>query len=146
MSPTPPKHAPRTSDTPHGRSVPIEELVDPALFGDGTKTPHPYKLRDALPPGWILEPDLKHARRDRRVLAGGGWVLVIGMISFGTVAFFIFRDAFPKGFGGFLRLGAMLAIVLLAGGIVGPMVTRIVQGPSKKGTKSTSPPKDQGRT
>lgn len=151
MSPSHETSGSGPDETPHGRRVPIEQLVDPALFGDGTKTPHPYKLRDALPAGWILEPDLKHARRDRRLLAGGGWVLVIGMVSFGTVAFFIFRDAFPKGIGAYLRLGGMLAILLLAGGVVGPLVTRALTQKSGRGESSdrsapSASSDDQGRT
>lgn len=123
-------------EIPWGARVPLEDLIDPEILGDGSKPVHPYKLRDALPNGWILEPDLKHARRDRRLLAGGGWVLVVGLVSFGSVAFLIFRDAFPRGPGAFLRLFGLLAIVLLAGGIVGPIVTRAL----------TTTRKDQGRS
>lgn len=126
-------HEPEPEDVPLGRRVPIEQLVDPAVLGDGSRPVHPYKLRDALPPGWILEPDLKHARRDRRLLAGGGWVLVIGMVSFGSVALMLWRDTFPKGIGPYLRLGGLLAVILLVGGFVAPMITRaLTRGPGRR--------------
>ena len=72
----------------------------------------------------VLDEDGLHARRDLRVLARDGWVLVIGLILFGAAGFFLFWDSFPRGWRGVGRFGLLLLLVLFAGGIAGPMITR----------------------
>jgi len=104
--------------------VPIEQLVDLETLGRGGRPPTPKELREALPPGWVLDEDGKTARRDLRVLAKDGWVLVIGLVCFGAAGIGLFWKAFPRGWGGFLRFGILIAVVLIAGGLVAPMITR----------------------
>ncbi|MDA1264381.1 MAG: hypothetical protein O2816_04805 [Planctomycetota bacterium] len=104
--------------------VPIEQLVDLGSLRSDSQRPTPKQIREALPPGWVLEQDGLHARRDLRVLARDGWVLVIGLVLFGGAGFFLFYDSFPRGWRGIGRFGFLVALILLAGGIVGPMVTR----------------------
>lgn len=104
--------------------VPIEQLVDlESLRSDGQR-PTPKQIREALPAGWVLDEDGQHARRDLRVLARDGWVLVVGLISFGIAGFFLFYDSFPRGWAGIARFGVLILLVLFAGGIAGPMITK----------------------
>lgn len=104
--------------------VPVEQLVDVDALGSGGRPPTPKELRQALPPGWALDEDGKTARRDLRVLAKDGWVLVIGLVCFGAAGIGLFYQAFPRGWGGVLRFGALIFVVLIAGGLVAPMITR----------------------
>ena len=104
--------------------VAIEELVDLARVGPGTRRPTPREIRAALPRGWVLEEDGLHARRDVRVLFREGWVLALGLVSFGAAALGFFWWSAPRGAGGFVRFAVAVALVLLAGGVVGPLVTR----------------------
>ena len=62
--------------------------------------------------------------RDLRVLASDGWVLVIGLVLFGAAGFYLFWDSFPRGWQGLGRFGMLILLVLFAGGIAGPMITR----------------------
>lgn len=104
--------------------VPIEQLVDvERLHAEGAR-PTPKQLREALPPGWLLDEDGRHARRDLRVLARDGWVLVVGLVCFGAAGLAFFYETFPKGGRGLLRFVALVVVVLLAGGFVAPMITR----------------------
>jgi hypothetical protein len=103
---------------------PIEELVDlESLSGEG-RDPSPRAIREALPPGWVLDEDGKTARRDLRILAREGWVLALGLIIFGGATIVLFMETFPKGWKGVGRAGLLIVVVLVAGGFVGPLVTR----------------------
>jgi hypothetical protein len=104
--------------------VPIDQLLDLDALGTDGRAPSPKQLREALPPGWVLDEDGRHARRDLRVLARDGWVLVIGLVLFGAAGFFLFWDSFPRGWRGVSRFGVLILLLLFAGGVVGPMVTR----------------------
>lgn len=104
--------------------VPLEQLVDLAALRRGEREPTPQRLREALPPGWVLDEDPRYARRDLRVLARDGWVLVLGLVSFGTIAAGLFYNTFPRGLRGIGFFVALVVVVLLAGGLVGPMITR----------------------
>lgn len=104
--------------------VPIEQLVDLSSLRDDGASPTPKQIREALPAGWVLDEDGRHARRDLRVLARDGWVLVLGLVLFGGAGFFLFYDSFPKGWRGVGRFGVLILLVLFAGGIAGPMITR----------------------
>ncbi len=107
--------------------VPLEELVDlDALRAEGGE-PTPRRLREALPPGWVLDADGRSARRDLRILARDGWVLVIGLVLFGLAGFFLFWDSFPRGWRGLGRFALLIALVLFAGGIAGPLITKAVK-------------------
>lgn len=109
--------------------VPIEELIEPShlaeLTRDGRK-PAPRELRAALPRGWALDDDGRHVHRDARLLFREGWILIVGLVIFGTLGGLFLVDAVPRGWRGALNLLMLLGIVLLAGGVVGPMVTRAV--------------------
>jgi hypothetical protein len=63
-------------------------------------------------------------RRDGRLLFRDGWMLVLFMICFGAAAAGIFWWSAPRGAAGWIRFGVALGTVLLAGGIVAPIVTR----------------------
>ena len=107
--------------------VPIEDLVDLAALRDDGRDPTPTQLRQALPAGWVLDEDGRHARRDLRVLARDGWVLLIGLVLFGAAGFFLFWDSFPRGWRGLGRFAVLIALVLFAGGLAGPMITRALK-------------------
>ncbi len=103
---------------------PIEELVDLESLSREGRAPSPRAIREALPPGWVLDEDGKTARRDLRILAREGWVLALGLVLFGGAAIVLFMETFPKGWRGAGRAALLIVAVLLPGGIVGPLVTR----------------------
>ncbi|MCB9915711.1 MAG: hypothetical protein H6828_11265 [Planctomycetes bacterium] len=107
--------------------VPVEELVDVAALGEDGRPPHPARLRAALPRGWVLEDDGKHARRDLRLFFREGWILLVGLVSFGAIALATFWSVFPAGMAGLLRFLGLVVVLLLVGGVVGPMITRALQ-------------------
>jgi len=78
----------------------------------------------ALPPGWVLEPDGRTARRDGRLLHRHGLVLVVGLVAFGAAAVGLFWSTFPRGWAGVGRAVVLLGVLLLAGGLIAPAVTR----------------------
>lgn len=104
--------------------VPVSELVDLDAIGPGHRPPTPAELRAALPRGWVLEPDGEHARRDTRLFFREGWILLVGLLVFGGISLVLFWQTFPSGWRGITRAIGLILFVLLAGGIVGPMVTR----------------------
>lgn len=104
--------------------VPVEQLVDLEALRDDGRPPTPKQIREALPPGWVLDEDGRHARRDLRVLARDGWVLVLGLVCFGAAGIGLFWQTFPRGWSGIARFVTLLAIVLVAGGLVAPGITR----------------------
>ncbi len=104
--------------------VPVSDLVDLDALSQGGRPPTPHRIREALPPGWVLDEDGTTARRDLRVLARDGWVLLIGLVCFGVAGLAFFWEVFPSGWAGVLRLGVLLVAVLLAGGLVAPTITR----------------------
>lgn len=107
--------------------VPVEQLVDlDRLRADG-RAPTPKEIREALPPGWVLDEDGRHARRDLRVLARDGWVLVVGLVCFGAAGLGMFWQTFPSGWRGVGRFAVLIVVVLLAGGLVAPGITRALQ-------------------
>jgi hypothetical protein len=106
------------------RRVPIEDLIDPAWLAEQGREPSPARLRAALPRGWVLEEDLRHARRDARLLFREGWILLTGLFVFGTAAAGLFYLTFPRGWAGLTRAGILLLVLILLGGLVAPMITR----------------------
>lgn len=119
--------------------VPIEELVDLEALTEDGRPPHPARLRAALPRGWVLEDDHLHARRDLRLFFREGWILIVGLLVFGGLGLLTFWSVFPAGIAGLLRFVALIVVVLLIGGVVGPMVTRAVLGSEKGGGKPKGP-------
>ena len=104
--------------------VPIEELIDvDALSVDG-HAPTARSLRAALPRGWALSDDHEHAYRDARLLFREGWILIVGLVVFGSVGGAFLWGAMPRGWLGAVRLLALVLIVLAIGGVVGPLITR----------------------
>ena len=104
--------------------VPIEQLVDLPALTKGGRRPSPKALREALPAGWVLDDDGRTARRDLRVLARDGWVLLLGLVCFGAIALGLFWSTFPRGWAGIGRFLMLVVIVILAGGLAAPMITR----------------------
>lgn len=127
-----PDHAPALAPGPDPghdhdhdpRVVHVSELVDLDATGPSHRPPTPAELRAALPRGWVLEPDAEHARRDARLFFREGWILLVGLLVFGGVSLALFWQTFPSGWRGVMRLAALIAVVLLAGGVVAPMITR----------------------
>lgn len=113
-------------DDPRAERLPLRELIDLEALRAQGREPSPARLRRALPPGWVLEPDGLHARRDTRVLFRDSWVLLLGLVSFGAAGLGLFWWSFPRGWGGVARAAVLLAAVLLLGGLVAPLVTRAV--------------------
>ena len=66
-------------------------------------------------------------RKARRLFYDEGWVLLIGLIAFGAAALGLFWMVLPSGPAGFLRLAAMAGVLLLCGGLIGPLVTRAIR-------------------
>jgi len=113
--------------------VHVSELVDLDKVGPGHRPPTPAELRAALPRGWVLEPDGENARRDVRLFFREGWILIVGLVVFGGVVAAMFWQTFPRGLAGVLRLLVLVGLVLLAGGVVGPMITGALnQGTGQK--------------
>ena len=72
-----------------------------------------------------LEPaPLKSAIRDRRLFHRGSWILVLGLVCFGAAAVGLFWQTFPRGARGITRALTLLAILLVLGGVVAPVVSR----------------------
>lgn len=112
------------------RRVPIEELLEPARLAELGDPPHPARLRAFLPRGWVPDDDdPRFARRDLRLLFREGWMLALLLVVFGTVGGLFLIGAAPRGWRGVLQLLGLLAVVALAGGIAGPMITRALRGP-----------------
>jgi hypothetical protein len=106
------------------RQVPVAELIELERVGPGHRPPTPAELRAALPRGWVLETDGTTARSDLRLLFSEAWVLVLGLVTFGAVGLGFLWGAFPRGAGGVVRFAVLVGVVLLAGGVVGPLITR----------------------
>jgi hypothetical protein len=104
--------------------VPVSELVDLERLGPGNRAPTLPEIRAALPRGWVLEDDGVTARRDARLFFREGWILIAGLVIFGAAGIALFYTTFPSGWRGVARFAAMLGILLVAGGVVAPRITR----------------------
>ncbi|MEM7308545.1 MAG: hypothetical protein AAF682_17820 [Planctomycetota bacterium] len=107
-----------------GERVPVSELVDLARVRADGRPPTPREIRAALPRGWTLDEDGEHARRDLRLFFREGWILLLGLVLFGTLGGAFLIDAMPRGWAGAGRLVVLVGIVVLIGGVVGPIITR----------------------
>ena len=106
------------------RRVHFDELVDRSrIRGDG-RPPTPAELRAALPRGWKLDDDGEHAVRDLRLFFSQGWVLICGLVMFGAAVVGLFATTLPRGGRAFVRIALLLAVLLVIGGLIGPLVTR----------------------
>lgn len=122
--PTPP---PTPAEARLGDRVPIEQLVDLTALSEDGQPPSKRALRAALPRGWVLEEDGRHARKDLRLLFREGWILVVGLIVFGSAGLAFLWGAMPRGWRGLGRLGLLVLVVLVVGGLVGPLISRSLQ-------------------
>jgi hypothetical protein len=104
--------------------VPVEQLVDLSKLGTPERKPTPREIRDALPRGWVLEEDGVTARSDARLLFKEGWVLIVGLVCFGAAVIGLFYFTFPRGGSGWTRLAVLIGLVVVAGGLVAPIITR----------------------
>lgn len=110
--------------------VPIRDLLDPTQLAELGDPPHPARLRASLPRGWVPDDtDPRFARRDLRLLFREGWMLALCLVVFGTVGGLFLIGAAPQGWRGALRLLGLLAVVAVAGGVAGPIITRALRGP-----------------
>ena len=107
--------------------VPIEKLLDLDELRAAHRTLAPRHIRAALPRGWALADDHRHAYRDLRLLFREGWILIVGLISFGAVGGAFLWGAMPAGWGGVLRALMLVAITLFLGAVVAPIITRALQ-------------------
>ena len=106
---------------------PIEEVLDlAALEQELGRRPSPSQIRAALPRGLVLDEDGRHVRPDQRLLVRHSWVLISALILFGGASLWLFHDTLPGGWRGAGRLLGLVAAMALAGGVVGPMVTRAI--------------------
>ncbi len=126
MEPEPKVKAPKEEPA----SVPIGELLDLDQIGPGHRPPTPREIRAALPLGWVYDEVRREAHRDLRLFFSRSWVMILGMVTFGAAGIGFFIYALPRGAFGWLRFLLMLLTVLLAGGLVGPLVTRALTKPS----------------
>ena len=109
---------------PAPERVPIEDLIDLTALREGGREPTPARLRAALPRGWVLEHDLRHARRDLRLFFREAWILIAGLAIFGASAVALFWSTFPRGWNGVLRAALLVLAMLVIGGLVAPLITR----------------------
>jgi hypothetical protein len=104
--------------------VPLAQLIDVQALAAPGRPLTPRRIREALPRGWALAEDNQHAYKDVRLFFREGWILILGLLIFGALgSIFIYRGL-PAGFGGLARLVGLLAVLLLVGGYVGPLITR----------------------
>ena len=104
--------------------MPVSELIDLDSIRSDGRAPTPKQIREALPVGWALDEDGETAFRDGRIFFRDAWVLILGLVSFGVAGLGLFWYAFPSGLGAVVRLVVTIGIVLLAGGLIAPVMTR----------------------
>lgn len=106
------------------RRVHVDELVDRSRIRRDGRPPTPAELRAALPSGWKLDDDGEHAVRDLRLFFSQSWVLLLGLVTFGAAAVGLFATTFPKGPRALVRVAILVAVMIVIGGVIGPLVTR----------------------
>jgi len=107
--------------------VSLHELIDPARLRALGPSPSPAALRALLPRGWVPCADGLHARRDLRLFFREGWILVLCLVVFGSLGAMFVLGAVPRGWDGVLRVVGLVAIVWLAAGLAGPLITRALR-------------------
>ena len=123
------------------RRVPVHDLVDLEALSEKGEPPTPRRIREALPRGWVLEEDQVHARRDLRLLFRESWILLTSLVVFGALGAAFVLGAQPRGWSGLARVAALALLILVAGGIAGPIVTRAIL--SQKGSRSAGPRRER---
>jgi hypothetical protein len=63
----------------------------------------------------------------KRLFFREAWVLLLAMVMFGAAAAGLFWWSFPSGGGAWVRLGVGVALLVLVGGFVAPIVTRALK-------------------
>jgi hypothetical protein len=104
--------------------MPVEQVVDLFRLPSGGCPPTPHEIREALPRGWVLDEDGVTAQSDARLLFKEGWVLIVGLVCFGAAVIGLFYFTFPRGGAGWLRVAILIGLVVIAGGLVAPIITR----------------------
>lgn len=105
----------------------LDQLIDPERLRALGPAPTPTALRALLPRGWVPAGDGVHARRDLRVFFREGWILLLCLVTFGSVGASFLIGAMPRGWSGALRVLVLLAVVSLAAGVAGPLITRALR-------------------
>jgi hypothetical protein len=118
--------------------VPVEELVDLARVRADGRAPNARELRAALPRGWALADDGRYAYRDARLFFREGWILLLGLVVFGSAGAAFLWGGLPRGARGILRFALLVGIVLVVGGLVAPRITRALH---RKGGGSGGAPR-----
>ena len=106
------------------RAVPVSQLIDLAALRDNGRPPTPRRIREALPRGWALADDNEHAYRDVRLLFREGWILIVGLVVFGSIGLGFLWSGLPRGWDGVLRFCVLVGVVIVLGGVVAPRITR----------------------
>ena len=71
-----------------------------------------------------LDDDGVHAVRDLRLFFSQSWVLVLGLVMFGAAGVGLFATTFPRGERALLRVAILVGVMIVIGGVIGPLVTR----------------------
>ena len=103
---------------------PVSELIDLGSIRSDGRKPTPKQIREALPVGWALDEDGETAFRDGRIFFRDSWVLLLGLVCFGAAGVGLFWFAMPSGGAAVVRLIVTIGVVLLAGGLIAPIMTR----------------------
>jgi hypothetical protein len=121
--------------------VPLHELIDAERLRTLGPSPSPAALRACLPRGWVPAGE-GFARRDLRIFFREGWILVLCLLVFGSIGAMFVLGAVPRGWSGALRVVGLVAIVWLAAGVAGPLITRALRHPPSP-RHSASPRSDR---
>lgn len=106
------------------KRVPLAEVLSPEELAALGPTPSPRALRAALPRGWVPSEDGRHAERDLRLFFREGWILVLCLVVFGTLGGMFLAGAMPRGLAGLARFAGLVLMLVVAAGLVGPLITR----------------------
>lgn len=106
------------------KRVPLAELLSPEELAALGPAPSQRDLRAALPRGWVPCEDGLHAERDLRLFFREGWILALCLVVFGTLGGMFLAGAMPLGLAGVARFLGLVLLLVLAAGVVGPLITR----------------------
>lgn len=106
------------------KRVALAELLTSEELAALGPAPSPRALRGALPRGWVPCDDGQHAERDLRLFFREGWILALCLLVFGTLGAMFLAGAMPRGAGGLVRFALLIGLLVLAAGVVGPLITR----------------------
>jgi hypothetical protein len=106
------------------KRVALGELLSPEELAALGPAPSSRALRAVLPRGWVPCDDGRHAERDLRLFFREGWILVLCLVVFGTIGAMFLMGAMPRGASGLVRFALLIGLLVLAAGVVGPLITR----------------------